>query len=54
MRQGRLNVATWVMVNGKLGSGAFVPALIWAWAAVDDSVASSTALDSNLIDPSFL
>ena len=37
MRQGRLKVATWVMVNGRLASGFCSPALTCARAAVDAS-----------------
>ena len=37
MRQGRLNVATLVMVNGRLASGFCSPALTWAEAATEAS-----------------
>ena len=40
MRQGRLNVATWVIVNGRLGSGFCSPALICACAVADTRVAA--------------
>ena len=43
MRQGRLNVATWVIVNGRLGSGFCSPALTCARAVVDTSVRSRAA-----------
>src|SRR5262245_54485495 len=43
MRQGSLNDATWVMVNGKLGSGFCSPALTWARAVADTRVRSSAA-----------
>jgi hypothetical protein len=43
MRQGRLNVATWVIVNGRSGCGFNSPALIWACAADDANVSSSAA-----------
>src|SRR4051812_37711232 len=46
MRQGRLNVATWVIVNGRLGSGFNAPALIWAYAEADTSMSRRTALGS--------
>ena len=44
MRQGRLNVATCVIVNGRLGSGFSSPALICACAVADTRVSSSAAL----------
>src|SRR5258708_10880806 len=43
MRQGSLNVATSVIVNGRLGSGFCSPALICASAVADTSVTSSAA-----------
>src|ERR1039457_3835594 len=43
MRQGRLNVATWVIVNGRVASGVCVPALNCACAAVETKVRSSVA-----------
>src|SRR5450755_3449207 len=46
MRQGSLNVATWVIVNGRLGSGFSSPALICARALADTSVSSSAAFRS--------
>ena len=46
MRQGSLNVATWVIVNGRLGSGFCSPALICARAVADTSVRSSAAFRS--------
>src|SRR6266571_8196223 len=46
MRQGSLNVATWVIVNGRLDSGFSSPALIWARAVADTSVTSSAAFRS--------
>src|SRR6185312_11664510 len=41
-RQGRLKLATWVMVKGRLASGFWSPRLTWAWAA-DAAVAISAA-----------
>ncbi len=46
MRQGSLNVATWVIVNGRLGSGFCSPALICARAVADTRVSSSAAFRS--------
>src|SRR5215471_10270709 len=44
MRHGRLNVATWVMVNGSSGSGFKEPALVCVQAGADASKDNSTAL----------
>ena len=41
MRQGSLNVATWVIVNGRLDSGFSSPALIGACTVAGTSVSSS-------------
>jgi hypothetical protein len=41
MRQGSLNVATYVTVNGRLGSGFKSPALIWARTVLAPRVRSS-------------
>ena len=49
MRQGSLNSATCVIVNGRLGSGFCVPALIWA-RAVEAIVSSSAAFKSVFMD----
>src|SRR6267142_267494 len=43
MRHGRLNVATWVIVNGRSGCGFNSPALIWARAADDTRMSNSAA-----------
>ena len=43
MRHGRLNVATGVMANGRLGSGAWVPALPRACRAVEAMVSRRAA-----------
>ena len=43
MRQGRLNVATWVIVNGRSGSGFNSPALTCARAAADTNVSNIAA-----------
>ena len=43
MRQGSANVATWVIVNGRLGSGFRSPALICAQAVPVTKVSSKTA-----------
>ena len=48
MRQGRLNVATWVIVNGRLGSGACSPALICACAVADANVSMQCRIQKSL------
>ena len=49
MRHGRLNVATWVIVNGRSASGGFAPALTCASAGAAMSVSSSSELESFFI-----
>ena len=49
MRQGRFNVVTCVIVNGRLGSGFLSPALICACADVHASVESRAAVATSLI-----
>src|SRR5438034_6276549 len=46
IRQGSLNVATWVIVNGRLASGFSSPALICACAVADMRLSSSAAFRS--------
>ena len=50
MRQGSLNVATCVIVNGTSGSGFNWPALIWARAGADTRARSSAAFRSVFMD----
>src|SRR5205823_13968370 len=49
IRQGSLNVATWVIVNGRLGSGFSSPALICASAVSGTSVSSKAACRSDFM-----
>src|SRR3954454_10352185 len=49
IRQGRLKVATCVIVNGRSASGFSVPALTWALAVPAPSVNSSTELSNDFI-----
>ena len=44
MRQGRLNVATWVIVNGRLASGGCAPALICAFAPAGSNASISARI----------
>ena len=53
MRQGRLNDATCVIVNGRLGSGAWVPALTCACAATVTTV-NNNVVCTNTFMGSFL
>src|SRR6185369_14106148 len=49
MRQGKLNSATCVIVNGSVASGACLPAFTWARCSVDKTIRNSTAAIHALI-----
>src|SRR4051794_26533289 len=51
MRQGRLKVATCVIVNGRLASGACAPMLTWAFAPVAAKATSAAAFANFILDP---
>ena len=44
IRQGRLKLATWAMAKGVEASGAWVPILTWAWAALAASTADAAQM----------
>src|SRR5665213_3423966 len=49
MRHGKLNVVTWLTVNGRLDSGVFSPALTWACTATDTKGSKSVARTNTFI-----
>ena len=54
IRQGRLNVVTCVIVNGRLASGVCVPALTCASAAVETKVNNNMARTNSFISISLV